>query len=108
MDSTTPVDDAALQGLRKAIEIAGGQAALAKRLDELGQRQAPPMRCKPQNVWAWLNRDGKVASEWARFVAEAVDYRVLPSEVRSDLYPNADDGVPLEKRHPDQGRAAAA
>lgn len=63
------------------------------------------MRCKPQNVWAWLNRDRKVASEWARFVAEAVDYSVLPSEVRGDLYPNPDDGVPIERR--DQGRAAA-
>lgn len=98
MEETTAVDDPALNGLRKAIEIAGGQAALAKRLDEIGQRQTPPMRCKPQNVWAWLNRDHKVASEWARFVAEAVEYQVLPTEVRSDLYPHRDDGVPVERR----------
>lgn len=95
-------EEAGIMGLRRAIELADGQAALAKRLDEIGQRQSPPMRCKPQNVWAWLHRDGKVPSEWARFVAEAVDFQVLPSDVRADIYPNPSDGVP-----PDQGRAAA-
>jgi hypothetical protein len=107
MNTTSPTDDP-LAGLRRAIEIAGGQAALSKKLDEIGQRQAPPMRCKPQNVWAWLNRDGKVAGEWARFVAEAVDFQVIPMEVRRDIYPNPDDGVPLDRRaQPEPGRAAA-
>ena len=100
MTEITPVEDPGLVALRRAIELSGGQAALAKRLDEIGQRQHPPMRCKPQNVWAWLNRDGKVPSEWARLVAEAVDFRVLPAEVRADIYPNRSDGMP-------QGRAAA-
>jgi DNA-binding transcriptional regulator YdaS (Cro superfamily) len=103
--NTTPVDDAGLAGLRRAIELAQGQAALAKRLDEIGQRQSPPMRCKPQNVWAWLNRDRKVPGEWARFVAEAVDFGVVPAEVRPDIYPNMSDGLPPERA--EQGRAAA-
>lgn len=93
-----------LEGLRKAISIAGGQASLARRLDDLGQRQRPPMRCKPQNVWAWLNRDLRVPAEWARLIAEAVAYEVSPCWLRADLYPHPDDGLPEERR----GRRAAA
>jgi DNA-binding transcriptional regulator YdaS (Cro superfamily) len=83
-----------LDALERAIEIAGSQKALADRLDAIGRRQTPPMRCKQQNVWAWRNRDHKVPSEWARFVAQAVEFQVLPFEVRSDIYPNATDGLP--------------
>jgi DNA-binding transcriptional regulator YdaS (Cro superfamily) len=92
-----------LDGLRRAVELAGSQAALAKLLDEIGQRQQPPMQCKPQNVWAWLNRDLKVPSEWARLISEAVDFRVPPADLRPDLYPHPDDGLPDDRR----GRAAA-
>lgn len=104
-----PIDlsTSGLAGLDRAIQLAGGQAALARRLDEIGQRQTPPMHCKPQNVWAWKNRDKQVPGEWARFVAEAVDFQVLPLEVRRDLYPHPDDGVPPERRR-DQGSRAAA
>lgn len=104
--SATPVEGTGLEALRKAIILAGGQADLAKRLDEIGQRQMPPMRCKPQNVWAWLNRDGRVPGEWARHVAEAVAFKVLPTEVRPDIYPHRNDGLPPQlRRH--EGRAAA-
>jgi len=96
MTSPTTVDQPGLAALRRAIEFAGGQAALAKRLDEIGQRQVPALRCKPQNVWAWLNRDSRVPGEWARHVAEAVDFRVLPANVRPDIYPNLTDGLPNE------------
>ena len=84
--------------MRRAIERAGSQAALAKRLDEIGQRQSPALRCKPQNVWAWLNRDLRVPGEWARLVSEAVDFAVLPHEIRRDLYPHVEDGIPPDRR----------
>lgn len=87
-----------LEALREAITIAGGQAALAKRLDGIGGRLDPPMRCKPQNVWAWLNRDGRVPAEWARLIAEAIEFQILPSRLRPDLYPHPDDGLPPEVR----------
>src|SRR5688572_20640726 len=91
MHQSTPVG---IEALRAAVDLAGGQAGLAKRLDEIGQRLPEPLRCKPQNVWAWLNRDHRVPGEWARHIAEAVDFRVLPAQLRPDLYPNATDGVP--------------
>jgi DNA-binding transcriptional regulator YdaS (Cro superfamily) len=94
MQVTTPVVAVGLEALKKAIDLAGGQAGLAKRLDEIGQRQPRPLRCKPQNVWAWLNRDFRVPGEWARHVSEAVEFRVLPAEVRPDIYPNTTDGLP--------------
>jgi DNA-binding transcriptional regulator YdaS (Cro superfamily) len=87
-----------LSALRRAIDLAGGQASLAKRLDEIGRQQAPVMRCKPQNVWAWLNRDMRVPGEWARFVAEAVNFQVVPAEIRPDIYPNPTDGLPADKQ----------
>lgn len=86
--------DGGVGALKRAIESAGGQAALAKRLDEIGRALPAPMRCKPQNVWAWLNRDRRVPGEWARFVSQAVEFQVLPCEVRPDIYPNATDGLP--------------
>lgn len=100
MYASTNVDEPGVEGLRKAIELAGGQAALAKRLDEIGCNQSPPMRCKPQNVWAWLNRDGRVPAEWARFVSQAVDFQVIPQEIRRDIYPNRTDGIPQDRPSP--------
>jgi hypothetical protein len=106
MEHTLATDDPGLDALRQAILLAGSQAELAKRLDEIGQRQTPPMRCKPQNVWAWLNRDGRVPGEWARHVAEAVAFQVLPMAIRRDIYPHPDDGLPTPMRG-NEGRAAA-
>jgi DNA-binding transcriptional regulator YdaS (Cro superfamily) len=94
MDNSALVEGNGLGALKRAIEISRGQKALADRLDALGRKHSPPMRCKPQNVWAWLNRDGKVPGEWARFVAQAVDFQILPSQVRPDIYPNVTDGLP--------------
>jgi DNA-binding transcriptional regulator YdaS (Cro superfamily) len=85
-----------IAALKRAIQLSQGQKRLADRLDALGRRQTPPLQCKPQNVWAWLKRDGRVPAEWARLVAEAVDFQVLPTHVRPDIYPNTTDGVPPE------------
>lgn len=104
MNETTPVDvgQGGIEALKRAIELAGGQAQLAKRLHDIGQKQIPPMKCSSQHIWAWLNRDLRVPGEWARFVAQAVDFQVVPAEVRPDIYPNRTDGLP-----PEEGRAAA-
>ena len=100
------MEDPGLAALKRAVEIAGGQAALAKRLQEIADRLSLPLKCTPGHIWAWLNRDKKVPGEWARHVAEAVDFQVLPMDVRGDLYPNRDDGVPPAMRGR-EGRAAA-
>lgn len=100
MRTVTHVEKEAIgiDALREAIEIAGGQKRLAERLDALGRTQEPPLRCKPQNVWAWLNRDHRVPSEWARLVAEAVHFQIRPMRFRPDIYPHPDDALPSELR----------
>ena len=64
--------------LRKAIEIAGGQSALARRI---GRRQS--------HIWTWLNRDRKVPAEYCPSIE-----RVTRGAVRcEDLRPDVEWGV---------------
>ena len=65
----------AMDALRKAIELAGGQAALARRIGK-----------KPQHVWAWLNRDRCVPAEMCKPIERAVDGRVTRHELRPDIF----------------------
>lgn len=62
--------------LERAIEIAGGQAALAALL-----------KTNPQNVWNWLNRDERVPAEQAIPIEAATGGKVSRHEIRPDLYP---------------------
>lgn len=75
------------EGLEKAIDIAGGQEALAKRM---GRAQS--------TIWTWLRRDGRVPAEDVIAVASAVDFAVTPHELRNDTYPYPADGLPPEYR----------
>lgn len=68
-----------MDALRRAVEIAGGQAALARKI---GKTQA--------HVWNWLNRDGRVPAEVVLSVERAVDGRVTRHELRPDLYPQSE------------------
>lgn len=74
-----------IEPLKKAVELAGGQAHLARAI---GVRQ--------QHVWNWLNRDGKTPAEHVLAIERAVEGRVTRHELRPDVF-----GVPEE------GRAAA-
>lgn len=65
-----------MDALKRAIEIAGGQAALARKI---GKTQA--------HVWNWLNRDGRVPAEVVISVEKAVDGKVTRHDLRPDLYP---------------------
>lgn len=62
--------------LERAITFAGSQAALAKSLG-----------VKPQYVWNWLNRDGKVPAEQVIPIEVATEGKVTRHELRPDLYP---------------------
>lgn len=62
-----------MEALRKAIEIAGSQAELARRI---GKRQG--------HVWAWLNRDGRVPAEVCRLIEQATG--VPRHELRPDIF----------------------
>ncbi|PTQ89816.1 transcriptional regulator [Agitococcus lubricus] len=63
-----------LESLQKAIDIAGGQHALAK----ICQTSQP-------RIWNWMNRDKKVPAEFVLTIEKATG--VSRHELRSDLYP---------------------
>lgn len=65
-----------VEGLQRAVEIAGGQTALAKAL---GVRQS--------HVWTWLHRQKRVPAERVLQIEAAVGGAVSRHELRPDLYP---------------------
>ena len=69
------------EALQNAINIAGGQTALATLLDsELDS-------VKQQNVWQWLNRDKKASAKWVAKISEVTG--VSCHELRPDIFPEA-------------------
>lgn len=75
-----------LVALEKAILIAESRALLARRVG-----------VKPQAVTQWL-LDGRVPAKRVIDVSRAAYFRVTPHELRSDIYPYPNDGLPLELR----------
>lgn len=66
--------------LQRAIEICGGQAALARRI---GKAQA--------HVWNWLNRDKTVPADQCIPIETATDGEVSRYELRPDVFGKAPD-----------------
>ena len=62
------------QALAKAVKTAGGQTELANLIDT-----------KQQNVWQWLNRDGKASAKYVAKISEATG--VPCHELRPDIFP---------------------
>ncbi|EQB2479883.1 transcriptional regulator [Klebsiella michiganensis] len=58
---------------------------------ELGRRLGK----KPQTISIWFK--GRVPAEEVLRTSEALCWKVTPHELRPDLYPNIDDGMPEEK-----------
>jgi DNA-binding transcriptional regulator YdaS (Cro superfamily) len=83
-----------MEGLRKAISLAGGQAKLAERVSS---GRPEPARVGHTAIANWLQR-GQVPAEQVIAVARAVEYSVTPHELRPDLYPHQDDGLPSDRR----------
>jgi DNA-binding transcriptional regulator YdaS (Cro superfamily) len=74
--------------LIKVLDIAGTQTALAAKI---GTGQA--------TVSAWVNRyDNTVGADYVIKVSEAVEWKVTPHQLRPDIYPHPDDGLPTEMR----------
>ncbi len=87
--------------LEMAVSIAGGQSELKRRIDSVGRKvsqQAVNQWCKARYA----------PFGWAIWVARAVDFQVTPHELDPDNYPNAWDGLPLEKARPRMREALAA
>ena len=64
--------------LEKAVEIAGSQAELARRI---GKKQA--------HVWNWLNRDKEVPAESVLSIEAATAGKVTRHDLRPDIFGKA-------------------
>lgn len=73
--------------LRSAVDIVGGQVAMAKRLTEITGR-----KITQSHVWNWLRRDPQVPAEMAIPIERATDGRIRRGDLRPDIYP-ADDAA---------------
>ena len=83
--STSPIDS-----LRKAIDICGSQAELARRIAEY--KGNPKVR--QAHVWNWLNRDQEVPAHMVIAVEQVTrapdgSIQVSRGELRPDIYPAA-------------------
>lgn len=83
-----------MEGLARAIKLAGSQQALA---DRINQGLPPEERIGQTAISEWIRR-GRVPAEKVIALARAVDFGVAPHDFRGDLYPNPEDGLPAELR----------
>ena len=77
-----------MNAIQKVVETLGSQRELARKA---GATQ--------QAVSVWL-KNGKPGDLFTIAVARAVEFKVTPHELRPDLYPHPDDGLPPELRAP--------
>ena len=73
-------NDSCVTGLQNAIQAAGGQTQLAKKISKLLSKPV-----KQQQVWNWLNRNKRVPADKV-LVVERVS-GVSRGKLRPDLYP---------------------
>jgi DNA-binding transcriptional regulator YdaS (Cro superfamily) len=64
--------------LKRAIQLLGGQSALAR---------ACGGKIRQQHIWNWLHRDGKVPAEHVLAIEQATGGRVNRHQLRPDIYP---------------------
>ncbi len=58
----------------------------------------PDSKLTISHINNWLYRDKAIPSEWVLPLSEAVNYEKTPHELRPDLYPHPDDGLPENMR----------
>ncbi|REG85621.1 MULTISPECIES: transcriptional regulator [Gammaproteobacteria] len=68
--------EATQKHLLRAINILGGQSALARSINT-----------KQQNVWFWLNKSGRVPAEFVLSIEQETKGQVTRSQLRPDIYP---------------------
>lgn len=69
---------------QKILSLCGSQSELARRLGK-----------NSQTVSAWFRT--QVASTEVLNACRALDWQVIPHELRPDLYPNPTDGLPQKE-----------
>lgn len=81
------------ESLQQAIELAGGQAQLARGI----RQYLPDSKIGQVHVWGWLNtvKIEVPPPEVVLPIAKSLNYRMSPHQLRSDLYPNPGDALPV-------------
>jgi DNA-binding transcriptional regulator YdaS (Cro superfamily) len=94
MDTNAPVE-----ALNQAIELAGGQSALAQKLtDRVRERGMPPV--SPARISNWVNRDKRAASELCP------DIEAITGVKCESLRPDVDWGFLRNAANDEHARAA--
>jgi DNA-binding transcriptional regulator YdaS (Cro superfamily) len=83
-----------MDSLKKIITINGGQNNLVSALKSI----RPSSKVQQGHVNNWLRRDLKVPAEWVIACCETVLFEVTPHELRPDIYPHPNDGLPENLR----------
>lgn len=83
-----------MEAFKKIIEISGGQTSLVRLL----KRIKPNSKIQQGHINNWINRDLAVPPEWVIPCCQVVGWKVTPHELRLDLYPHPDDGLPAHMR----------
>lgn len=78
--------------LTQAIEMAGGQAHLARGIRE----RIPGSKIGQVHVWGWLHSVQMEVPppETVLPICDFLDWRMTPNRLRPDLYPNPTDALP--------------
>lgn len=85
-----------MESLQQAVDLAGGQAQLARGIRE----RVPGSKISQPHVYKWLNSpnpDQMPPAEVVLAMADFLEYRMTPHELRADLYPNPSDGMPANR-----------
>ena len=82
------------ESLSRAVELVNGQVALAAAI----RRVMPGSNVQQGHVWKWLNglKGETPPPEYVIPIALATEWRVTPHELRDDIYPHPDDGMPRQ------------
>lgn len=80
------------ESLQQAVDLAGGQAQLARGIKE----RMPGSKVGQVHVWGWLNsvKIEVPPADVVLAIADFLEYRMTPHELRPDLYPNPGDALP--------------
>lgn len=80
------------ESLQQAVDLAGGQAQLARGIKE----RMPGSKVGQVHVWGWLNsvKIEVPPADVVLAIADFLEYRMTPHDLRPDLYPNPGDALP--------------
>jgi DNA-binding transcriptional regulator YdaS (Cro superfamily) len=58
----------------------------------------PETKVTTSHIYNWIERDQKVPADWVLALSECAEWKITPHQLRPDLYPHKDDGLPVTMR----------